>query len=238
MAHRRDVVLRRTFNLRDLGGYRTAGGAIVAWGRVFRGAGLHRLAGADAEVVRALALRTAVDLRTDAEIAAKGAWPVRLLGAETHRLPLIARLWDDVAAPPGGAPARVLGARYDELLEAGGPSLARLVHLLSCAARVPLVFFCAAGKDRTGIAAAVVLGALGVEAETIVADYALSTERVARMARRAGREPGPLAVAPPEVMHGLLERIEARHGSVPGLLRSLGVTGTTLTRLRRNLLAN
>jgi len=232
----RDVVLERTFNLRDLGGYRAAGGATVAWGRLYRGAGLHRLAGADAERVGALGLRTAVDLRTAAEIASRGGWPLDALAADARRLPLIPALWDDAARPPTGAPADVLGARYDELLAAGGPALAQLVELLAEPARLPLVFYCAAGKDRTGIAAAIVLGALGVGADDVVADYALSTERVARMAALAGRAPAPLSVAPPQVMRRFLARIERRHGSVERLLRSLGVTDATLAALRGNLL--
>lgn len=230
------MVLERTFNLRDLGGYPAAGGATVAWGRLFRGAGLHRLLGLDAERVRALGLRTAVDLRTTAEIASRGGWPVDALACDVRRLPLIAELWDDAPQPPTGSPADVLGARYDELLVAGGPALAQLVGLLAEPARLPLVFFCAAGKDRTGIAAAIVLGALGVGTEEIVADYALSTERVARMAARAGLEVAPLAAAPPEVMRGLLERTERRHGSVAGLLGSLGVSDAALVGVRRNLL--
>lgn len=235
---RRDVALEATFNLRDLGGYAAAGGRAVAWWRVFRGAGLHRLAGADAERVRALGLRTAVDLRTDAEVARKGGWPVDALAVDVRRLPLIPALWDDKRRPPTGPPARVLAERYEELLAAGGPALARLVELLADRERLPLVFFCTAGKDRTGIAAAVVLGALGVGAEDIVADYALSTERVARMARRAGVAPAPLAVAPPEVMRGFLAGIDRRHGSIPDLLRELGVSEGALERLRANLLVS
>lgn len=234
---RRDIPLERTYNLRDLGGYAVAGGGAVRWRTVLRGAGLHRLDGEDAELVRALGVRTAVDLRTEAEVAARGTWPAALLGGEVRRLPLIPRLWADDEVPPGRTAEAVLGGRYDEMLEHGGAAVAELFALLADPGRLPLVFFCTAGKDRTGIVAALVLEALGVARADVVADYALSAERVARMARRAGRPLPALGIAPPAVMEAFLARIDRRHGSVRGLLRDLGVGDDVLAAVRANLVA-
>ena len=236
-APSRDIPLARTYNLRDLGGYAVAGGGRVRWRTVLRGAGLHRLGGDDAELVRGLGVRTAVDLRTEAEVAARGTWPAELLGGEVRRLPLIPRLWPDDEVPPGRSAEEVLAARYDEMLERGGAAIAGLFGLLAERERLPLVFFCTAGKDRTGIVAALLLEALGVARADVVADYALSAERVARMARRSGRPLPALGIAPPAVMEAFLARVDRRHGSVRGLLRELGVGDDLLATVRANLVA-
>ena len=74
----RDIELVDTFDLRDLGGYPTVDGRRVRWRRLFRGAGLQRLAGQDLETVRGLAIVTAIDLRTAAEIEASGTYHAAL----------------------------------------------------------------------------------------------------------------------------------------------------------------
>ena len=105
------------------------------------------------------------------------------------------------------------------------------------------MFYCAAGKDRTGIVAAVILRVLGVPDEQIVEDYALTQpmapeRREARM-RELGWS-GPvdpqLFLALPETMERFLQGIDARHGSVDAYLATCGVTETQLARVREHLL--
>ena len=107
----------------------------------------------------------------------------------------------------------------------------------------PAVFYCAAGKDRTGIVAAVILRVLGVPDEQIVEDYALTQpmapeRREARM-RELGWS-GPvdpqLFLALPETMERFLQGIDERHGSVDAYLETCGVTETQLAHVRKHLL--
>lgn len=242
----RDIDLVDIYNLRDLGGYPTVDGRTVAWRRLFRGAGLQRLAGDDLEVVRALGIATAIDLRTDGEVQATGTYPFAPLAATFHHLPMIDEIWD-LAEADGAEPHDYLLARYRDMLQEGAPAIAEVMDILARPGALPAVFYCAAGKDRTGVLAALVLGAVGVEPEAIVADYHLSKERVERIRARAlaargeatamVAQPPAFMQAPAAAMELLLAWIGEAHGSTPDYLRTIGVAEATVAALRSQLLA-
>jgi protein-tyrosine phosphatase len=242
----RDIDLVNTFNLRDLGGYRTDDGRRVRWRALFRGAALHRLGGADLAAVRALGLVTAIDLRTGGELDAHGGYPSEL-SATFHHLPMIERIWDlseagGESAPP---PERYLTARYREMLDEGATTIATAVEIFSRREHLPAVFYCAAGKDRTGVLAALLLDAIGVRGDEIVADYHLSKERVERIrARAAAADPASAMVsqppafmqAPAAAMTLLLKQIHAEFGGSAAYLQAVGVPAAVVTRLADTLL--
>jgi protein-tyrosine phosphatase len=119
--------------------------------------------------------------------------------------------------------------------------------------KLPLAFNCSAGKDRTGVAAALILHALGVPRETILADYALSDEVVdyraelqkdaktsesaAHMAAMPWPVIEPLMASDPAYLREALSAIERRHSSLDGYLeKRLGLTQDMRASLRRQLL--
>ena len=125
------------------------------------------------------------------------------------------------------------------------------------AGRLPLVINCAAGKDRTGVAAAVVLASLDVSRDQIVADYTLtdstvnlekelfehpesslglgSDQAVLALATKEAR--APLLRAAPEYLLAAFEEIETNEGSVDAYLRNqLGLTDEMRESLRNHLL--
>jgi hypothetical protein len=157
-------------NFRDLGGYPTANGASLRWRALFRADGLHHLTERGVATVRdELGIREIVDLRSSGEIDLDGRGPLAAEEVRFHHLPLFdgeispeqRRQSDDIS----------LGDRYAMMLRFASGPIARVIETL---ARVdaPAVFHCAAGKDRTGVLSAVILGALDVRDEVIVADYA------------------------------------------------------------------
>jgi protein-tyrosine phosphatase len=242
------VPLDTVFNLRDLGGYTTTEGRRVAMGRVYRSDGLHQLAGRDLDRVRSLGLRTVLDLRTPDEVSA-GVFPMRSLPVDLHHLPVLARTWDD--GDDVGALAErstpYLVARYIDLLAEGGPALARAVTILADRDACPLVFHCAAGKDRTGVLAALVLSLLGVPDEVVAVDYALSADAMARRlawlqehhpegAVLMARQPAGWLAAPAEAMVALLGHLRQVHGGAEGYLRDHGVPARVLVGVRSELL--
>lgn len=247
MTGSRDVVLEDVFNLRDLGGYDTADGRRTRWGTLYRGAGLHRLAGGDVDLVRGLGLRTVLDLRTAAELEA-GTYPVEQLPADFYHLPLITTMWDHSAIDPSAPAEEYLVARYSEMLDEGRASIAESVRFLSRPGALPGVFYCAVGKDRTGVLAAIVLEAVGVQRDHVIADYHLSKERVARIVERAMArhtveatstmvaQAATLLDAPAEAMRLLLERLSAEHGSAADYLLDSGVRRDELSALRESVL--
>jgi protein-tyrosine phosphatase len=115
---------------------------------------------------------------------------------------------------------------------------------------VPLLFNCAAGKDRTGIAAALILTALGVPRATVIEDYALSDRYSEPLFALLCRNPRyglnsdtpretwlPMTRAYPEYIETMLDTLAARHGSVEAYLdEQLGVDRRAIERLRDNLL--
>ncbi len=242
-APTRSLELAGVFNFRDLGGYAVADGRTVCWRTIFRADGLGRLTTEDLEVLRPIGLRTVVDLRTGREIDERGRFPHEHYPVTFHHLSVIDQTWDREAARRENLPAtEFLHRTYHEMLVDGGSRFAAAFDVLADADALPAVFHCAAGKDRTGLLAALLLGALGVSQDDIVEDYALtqdtmdrflqaSAERDPQVARTIESMPRSFYIADPAAMALVLADLERDHGSVRGFVRSLGVTEEVLVRL-------
>lgn len=241
----RTIELRLVFNVRDLGGLRTAEDRVVRRGRLFRGDGVHRLRDDDLEVARGLGLRTVIDLRTAGEIGRSGRFPVEEYPVEWHSLPMIRRIWSDDELVATTGAADFLRDRYVAMLTDGAESLAAIVELVAQGA--PALFHCAAGKDRTGVVAAVLLGLVGVERHEIVADYHATAGAMAAFVDWLTLEypdaidamtsqPPEYLEAPAEAMAGFLDVVDERYGSMLGLAEHLGVADDTVAGLRDTLL--
>jgi protein-tyrosine phosphatase len=243
----RTITFEGCLNFRDLGGYETRDGRTVAWRRLFRSDSLHRMSAADVgRLLEELGVATLVDLRTGVERDRGG--PVPAESSSTVRalhLPMVDDLFADrrERRPP---PAD-MGEGYAAMLAVAGSQVAALLRLLATPDVYPAVFFCAAGKDRTGVLAAIVLALLGVSDDDIVNDYAL-TDAVARaILERASRElpsyedlwktlPPDARGAPARVMRSMLAAIEREHGSMLGFVDSLGIGPDVVEALRQRLL--
>jgi protein-tyrosine phosphatase len=233
------------FNFRDLGGYPAANDHRIRWRTLFRADGLSRLDTSDLASLAELGLSTVVDLRTSWEVSEWGQHPDNFFDVEYHHLPLT-----DV--PPSGEDlARYtdpvfVTARYRRLLADGSSSIARAVEVLAGPGALPAVFHCSAGKDRTGVLAALILGFLGVPDDMIVRDYALSGEVMGNMLewmRTAFGEdtdsfehysPAVISVHP-EAMTGFLSSLREDHGGFDELAVALGVSDA-VERLKESLL--
>jgi protein-tyrosine phosphatase len=251
----RVLALEAAYNFRDLGGYHTADGRVTRWRTLFRSDGLHRLTDADLRVMRDIGLRTVIDLRTENELAERGRFPLDAHPVGYHHVSLMDVTWDPGQAPveASGAPvADFLLERYVEMIDGAGRRIGDIFAILAEPDALPAVFHCAAGKDRTGILAALLLSSLGVADGDVVTDYALTGEAVPRMlaawkAAAAGKPPAeggapatptPAAflAAEPDAMAGLLTLIRNVHGSTRDYVRTLGVSDAVLADLEAVLL--
>lgn len=241
----RRVELATLFNLRDLGGYPAADGRVTRWRRLFRADGLQRAADADRQVLVDLGIRTVVDLRRPEEIDEVGRFSGE--GVAYHHLSVQPYVWDAVAFDEQLGTARYLADRYLEMTRERGEQLATVLRLVADDASAPLAFHCAAGKDRTGVVAALTLGLLGVGDDVVAADYALSgdsTERWLAWARvhrphvveQVLALPGPWHTAPAEAMVLFLDGLRAEHGSVDAYASSVGVGPDVVEAMRAHLL--
>ncbi|MGW0118523.1 tyrosine-protein phosphatase [Streptomyces sp. NPDC003327] len=239
---RRHIPFDRLHNFRDMGGYRTADGGTVRWETLYRSDSLSKLAGEDLDRFRELKVTTVIDLRYPWEIEAKGRLPESETSIAWHNLSIEHRPYDQTLIDPDLDPWRYLADRFAEVAEDGVAELRQALEVIA-AADGPLVFHCAAGKDRTGLLAALVLGLLDVPDEDILADFALTelaTERLIadwHAAHPGGelRWPG-YGRAPAEIMRLVLADLRARHGSLDAYATGpVGLDPTAVTALRARL---
>ena len=248
-APTRNVQLNGVYNFRDLGGYPTHDGRSVRWRTLFRADGLGRLTVDDLETLRPIALKTVVDLRRAHELDERGRFPFEFYPVAFHHLPVMDTTWDRELARSENLPAtEFLHRAYTAMLAEGAMRFAEAFRVLAGTDALPAVFHCAAGKDRTGLLAALVLGALGVEAPDIVADYALTQatmERFVERIRSESTDASPIDAAPkvffaaePAAMTRVLDDIAQNHGSVRGFVLAIGVEADVLDRLEDLLLVD
>jgi len=242
----RRLPLEGPVNFRDLGGYSAVDGRTVRRRHLFRSDALWRLTDTDVERVHALGVTTVIDFRTTHELEVNGWGGIELLDARHLHLPTFDTtrpLIEDeeilrslITAPDA----------YMSMLRNGaGAYASALAHV--AASEDPVVFFCAAGKDRTGVFAALVLGLLGVSDDDIVADYALTGEVIERIhalrdiedptvERTAHRIGTDLHNAFPESMARTIERLHAEWGDWEGYAEAIGVGSEVRGALRARLL--
>ncbi|MDR2476442.1 MAG: tyrosine-protein phosphatase [Treponema sp.] len=169
------------YNIRDMGGYRTAGGKTVRWDTVFRSGDLNKLTKNDAAYLEALGIKTVVDFRSRSEKDEAPDTPLATV-TETVELPIdTGNVMDYASMVQATAEqnenALVKANRY--FFRNCRNEYKTLFSNLQDAAKLPLLFHCSAGKDRAGLAAALFLSCLGVDRETVIADYLLSGGYVA-----------------------------------------------------------
>ena len=166
------------YNFRDLGGFPGADGKHVVWGKLFRTDGLGSLTDADLAYLASIPVATIADFRTDEEDRHS---PDRFPASVKHvlRLPIAPGYMSSRATQKlenYSHPDEFMLEMYRDL--ALDPQIVATYREFFASAQteanLPLIFHCSAGKDRTGFAAALILHALGVDRQTILADYAVS----------------------------------------------------------------
>ena len=168
-AEPRWVELAGAHNVRDLGGL-PAGGRRVRPGVLLQGDHLDGVTDDDLAVLRdQVGLKAIVDLRTPREAPEPREW-VGALGLTRLHLPLVDLTGTTAPRQVRAERGDDIGAIYRRMLAEAGPNLVRILGFLAEEGHAPALIHCAAGKDRTGIAVAVLLAAAGVEEPGLVAD--------------------------------------------------------------------
>jgi len=239
-------------NFRDLGGYRTADGGRVRWGLVYRSDAPHLLTPADLEVIARLGLRTAYDLRTDEERAhapsvlpegVRREW-IAISGAAAKTEQIVQEV---IAGQRTALPGDFLVRVYHAMAETEAAAFGRLLTGLAEPGGLPALIHCTAGKDRTGIGAALLLSALGVDERTVLDDYELSAvyysapqlEQLRTALAGTGIDVERFRAAldtSRQAMAAVLATLKERHGTIENyLLREAGVSPDVLAELRARL---
>jgi protein-tyrosine phosphatase len=171
----RRVPFEGVLNFRDLGGYRTASGGSTRWRLVFRSDALFRLTADDLVTYESFGIRAVYDLRSAEErVRQPNPMACRAIGLED----LVPRdEFNDGSFLKTTVDAeRRLREVYLAVLETAGPLFGELFSGLVEPGGLPAVFHCAGGKDRTGLAAALLLSWLGVDREAVLDDYELTAK--------------------------------------------------------------
>ncbi len=222
----RHVRLPGTRNLRDVGGYAAGRGRRTRWRTLFRTDALDSVPDASREQVLHLGIRSIVDLRWPHELEAS---PSVFAGDPRVRYRSIPLLEDDPTPVIG------LAATYRLMLDERSEQLAEVVGTILEPGGLPVAIGCAAGKDRTGVTIALLLSAVGVPAEVIVADYVMTGPAFSRVDHdphfRDWRAIPQELECPPEHMRAMLQHLEVRHGGAAALLRRAGISPGDLDRL-------
>jgi protein-tyrosine phosphatase len=233
--------LEGTPNFRDLGGLPTDDGRVTRHGVLFRSSALEELSPRDVRVlVDDIGLRTVIDLRSpdDREIAQS------LLDTRVRyiNLPISRGAATTSLERPMGPDGRVDMPRiYGMYIEVSAPSIREIIAELTSGA-TPALFHCAAGKDRTGVVAAILLSAVGVTRDAVIADF-MATEPaladiIAYLQRRPAYAdvvlrfpPGTMDVEP-QFISGFLDGVERTYGGMSTwLTEHAGVSADSIARL-------
>jgi protein tyrosine/serine phosphatase len=243
----RDLSWPTCFNARDLGGYATADGRRTRWRALIRADNMSHLTAEGRAVLVRAGVRTVVDLQSPSDHRFEPPHPFRgNTGPDAVPRYVHAPVLDDADAVAVAALARA-GSReeaYRVRLDTSAGQFGRIVRAVAEAPEGGVVFHCHAGLDRTGLAAALLLASVGVPADTIADDYALSEPRLgafyehyrARIADPAERAAFRRLTAPRGPMLAVLDHLGAHHGGVEPYLRSAGVAAADLARLRERFL--
>jgi protein-tyrosine phosphatase len=249
VSYERTIALEGCGNFRDLGGYEGRHGRRVRWRRLFRSDALVWLTPDDMHCLagQGIKLTVGLDLRTHDELKHMGHSVLYENGTKRHHLPFLPTFGEDKerARSIAYATGQVAGDRYLEILAESRPCFEGLFEILSNEANFPAAYYCAAGKDRTGMVTAILLRALGVSDDQIIIDYALtqapSEERIISRMKALGRDTSTLPdrtalAAYPETMEHFLASFDRLHGSAEDFLLSCNVQESTIERVRENLL--
>jgi Protein tyrosine/serine phosphatase len=216
--------LSGAWNVRDMGGFAGIGGKRVRWGRLFRADDLYCLTETDRTYLASIPLVSVFDFRTEEERLHA---PDLLPGSvrQVFVCPVRPGKLTPNAVRRGYAPdeAEALMCRvYEDLVtdEANIAVYRQFFARLAEPDTLPMLFHCSAGKDRTGLAAALLLFALGVERDEVMEDYLAS--RVYLKGKYA--DTSAFYTVDASFLHAAVAAVERRHGSMEAFLRTdLGV---------------
>lgn len=240
---KRELRLEVAHNVRHIGGYRTHDGHITSTS-IIRSAGLHRLTNNGLRTLADSGITAIVDLRSSLE-RERDATPDPASVGLRH---VFAPVFEQDQSPVGQSHAEFPGYAvvYQRMLETGRDAYRTLFEVVA-ESEGGVLFHCAAGKDRTGVAAALMLSLTGVDHETIVEDYAVSAalleplllEWLPKMAESGiSEERGrALLASPPQDMCDTLGHIDRMYGGAAGYLESIGVSTATMSAAKARLTA-
>lgn len=226
----RRLPLEKTYNFRDIGGYRTKKNRRMRWGLIYRSAHLAELTGRDHELLSRIGIRLVCDFRTIEEAEGQPDQLPADGSMEYLHMPIAHGKFD-----PAEAVGRIkkgdiswltddfVTNNYLKQIDDFALLWKQFFERLMNSSDRPLVFHCTAGKDRTGVCAALILLSAGVPESTVINDHALSNtynapviDRIKQEVRKFGIDPDDMQSylsAPREAMQAVVTHLKEQYGS-------------------------
>lgn len=242
-----DAHIEGAVNFRDLGGLRVGAG-MVRHGLVFRSGMTHHITETGVETLaKQFGLRTIIDLRSVPELEEDGLPPVAVTGIRHLHTPVFSTL--NLSPEVQAERNREMregrfdwAASYQRMVTESPDAFRRIFALFADEANHPLVFHCTAGRDRTGVTAALLLSLLGVSHEDIAEDYHRTgpilqshADRFIKPGRRMELTPeqmSRLLMTTADAMRGFLMWLSLEHGGAEGYLHSAGLSEPEMANIR------
>jgi len=233
-----------TFNLRDIGGYRTADSHVTRWQQVFRSDSLHALPPGGQTMLLQTGLRTVIDLRRPDEVAAEPDVIARHPQIDYHELPILqAPVSSETDHALRGAES--LEDVYRGILDRFQMPLSQIFQTIADAAEAPLLVHCSVGKDRTGLVIALLLDLVDVPPVTIVEDYTMTKELIEPLRPVSYQKAMDAGLNMPrhdrmmecraETMVTMLDHLHTRYGGSANYLRRIGLSDAQIAAIRARL---
>lgn len=231
----RDVVISGSFNSRDLGGYQTQNGNL-SWKKTFRSGNMVHVDQAGITTLKQLGVTRVIDLRSQKEREAEP----DPFGSD-HGIELIAISLFDNLNPHQKLPDNVLLNLYLHALETQGSAFTEVLRKIADSEDAVL-FHCTAGKDRTGLIAALLLSLSGVATNDIIDDYAMTATRIEPLLENFEKTAQvlnfnkadfmPMLECKPDTMRKTLNWLDENFNGAENYVREHGLTDADLRQLR------
>ncbi|WP_267649177.1 tyrosine-protein phosphatase [Listeria innocua] len=250
----RILPLESVFNFRDMGGYETKHGHHVKWGKLYRSSNLVNINQADAALLQKLHIKWICDLRSSSEVQAQPTPEIQ--GVLNKHIPIGTAKNEKTTLPVSNDKAiyePLMGESYRVFVQSVDGFKEIFSEILTDAkAGLPFVFHCTAGKDRTGVLAALLLTLLDVPEKTIFDDYAITNRYQDNILQEMGGIVSlfsngnekidleafrPMAEARPEYLKIAFDEMKKQFGSVDGYLeKGIGITAEEKAIIQQQLL--
>jgi len=168
-------------NFRDLGGYNSANGKYIRWGKIYRSSSLANATFQDIRVLRYLGIRSVIDLRTDRE---RFDAPSRFATPNTYNFPMRGNphnlFFNTILSKRMKAGDVKVYAQdmFTFLLENNSDYFIQMFDIFFDTNNYPILIDCSSGNDRSSVASALILAALDIDLEQIISDYMLNNEKI------------------------------------------------------------
>lgn len=214
-------------NMRDIGGYKV-GQKEVKYGKLIRSNLPIAITKEDINILKEMGIKIAIDLRSKEEINEK----VSALENDMFFDILHYEIYGGRKVPD--SPKKV-PISYMQMLE-GKNSIYHIFKELAKAEH-GIIYFCNAGKDRTGVITALILMTLGVKKDDIIADYILSKDylenRLNELSKKFKDKNMKKIITPrAEYMEQFLEYFEQKYGNINQYLHEIGITDKEIDRIK------